>query len=120
MGHRLINRAKMGTATTGTGTVTLGSAETGYFSFAEAGAANNGIYSYLIEDGNDFEFGYGTYTVSGTTLSRDKVIASKIAGTAGTSKINLSGSAKVAIVSLEQNIHPLGDVLAFTSGLSYN
>jgi hypothetical protein len=46
-------------------------------------------------DGNDFEIGTGTYTTSGTTMSRDTVIASKISGTAGTSKINLSGTAEV-------------------------
>lgn len=94
-----LNRAKMTTSTTGTGTITLGSAVTGYATLAEAGAVNAATYTYCIEDGNDFEIGTGTYTSSGTTLSRDTVTLSKISGTAGTSKISLSGSATVFITA---------------------
>lgn len=93
----LLNRARMTTATTGTGTVTLGSAVSGYATFAEAGAVNAATYDYTIVDGSDFEMGVGTYTSSGTTFSRDTVTLSKIGGTAGTSKINLSGSAQIFI-----------------------
>jgi hypothetical protein len=93
----LLNRARMTTATTGTGTLTLGSAVSGYATFAEAGAANSTAYDYTIVDGTDFEMGTGTYTSSGTTFSRDTVTLSKISGTAGTSKINLSGSAQIFI-----------------------
>lgn len=100
----LLNRAKMTTATTGTGTVTLGIAVTAFLTFAEAGAANATVYSYVIEDGNDVEFGIGTYTSSGTLFSRDTVTGSKIGGTAGTSKINLSGSAIIAITPLAADI----------------
>lgn len=93
----LLNRARMTTATTGTGTVTLGSAVSGYATFAEAGAVNAATYDYTIVDGTDFEMGVGTYTSSGTTFSRDTVTISKISGTAGTSKIDLSGSAQIFI-----------------------
>lgn len=92
----LLNRARMTTSTTGTGTVTLGAAVTRFATFGEAGAVNATAYIYLIEDGNDFETGVGTYTSAGTTLSRDTVVLSKIAGVAGTSKIDLSGSATVS------------------------
>lgn len=85
----------MTTTTTGTGTITLGSALTGYLTFSEANAVDGTAYYYVIEDGDDFEAGVGTYTASGTTLSRDTVTVSKISGTAGTSKINLSGLAQV-------------------------
>jgi hypothetical protein len=100
----LLNRARMTTATTGTGAVTLGSAVASYFSFAEAGAVNATAYSYVIEEGDDFEIGSGTYTSSGTTLSRDTVTASKIGGTAGTSKMNLAGNAQIFITGRAQDI----------------
>jgi hypothetical protein len=95
MAKAYANRVWMTTATTGTGTITLGSAKAGYLTFAEAGVADTNTVTYVIVDGNDFEIGTGTYTSSGTTMSRDTVIASKIGGTAGTSKINLSGTAEV-------------------------
>ncbi len=102
---KLFNRAKVNTATTGTGTVTLGAAvSTAFCTFAEAGVANGNVVAYVIEDSNDFEIGIGTYTSSGTTLSRDTVRLSKIGGTAGTSKINLSGSAVVYLSPAKEDM----------------
>lgn len=95
MAKAYANRAWMTTATAGTGTITLGSAKSGALTFAEAGVANTNTVTYVLIDGNDFEIGTGTYTSSGTTMSRDTVIASKISGTAGTTKLTLSGSAEV-------------------------
>lgn len=86
--------------TPGTGTVTLGSAmDNSFFTFAEAGVADASVVTYRIEFGLDVEIGRGTYTSSGTTLSRDTVLASKIGGTAGTSKIDINAAgATVRIV----------------------
>ena len=88
----LVNRAKMTTATTGTGTITLGSAESGYQTFADAGVVNSDVVRYVIEDGTAWEIGTGTYTASGTTLSRT-VLESSNADAA----LNLSGSAVVYV-----------------------
>lgn len=88
----LANRARMSTATTGTGTITLGSAESGYQSFAAAGIADGQVVRYVITEGSDWEIGTGTYTASGTTLSRT-VSESSNSG----SPINLLGGASVFV-----------------------
>lgn len=103
---RLLNRTRVSTATTGTGTITLGTVVNGFLTFAEAGINNGDLVYYTIEDGNDFEIGQGTYTSSGTTLSRDTVLVSKVSGTAGTSKLNLSGTAVVFIAAPAESLFP--------------
>ena len=74
------DRVKETTATTGTGTLTLAGAETGFQSFAAIGNGNKTYY--VITDDIDFEVGIGTYTSSGTTLSRDTILESSNGGNA--------------------------------------
>ncbi|MET4636144.1 hypothetical protein [Kaistia defluvii] len=105
------DRARMTTATTGTGAVTLGAAVAnaakGYYrTFAAAGVANGDTFNYAIEDGTAWEIGLGTYTASGTVMARS-LLASSTGGL-----LNLTGAAEVYITAL-------GDYLVGASGAQY-
>ncbi len=111
----LVNRAKVSTSTTGNGTITLGSAIDGYQGFAEAGVSDGDTVSYVIEDqdgNNGWEIGTGTFTASGTTLSRT-VLESSNSGNA----ITLSGDANVFVTALAEDVVPASGG-TFTGDLS--
>jgi hypothetical protein len=74
------DRVKSSTTTTGTGTITLGAAATGFQSFAVIGNANTTYYTITDVATGAWEVGIGTYTASGTTLSRDTVLESSNSG----------------------------------------
>ena len=95
----LVNRAKMATATTGTGTVTLGSAASGYQSFANAGVSDGSTVRYVIEEGNNWEIGTGVYTSAGTTLTRN-VLESSNSGAA----ITLAGTAEIYVTATSEDL----------------
>jgi hypothetical protein len=83
------DRVQVSSSTTGTGTLTLGVALGGFQDFSVIGDGNTTYYA--ITNNGNWEVGIGTYTASGTTLSRDTVLESSNSG----NKINLSGTSAV-------------------------
>ena len=107
------------TSTTGTGTLTLTGAVTNYQSFATIGNANTTYYRII--SGADSEVGIGTYTLSGTTLSRDTVLYSSAGGTTkitvavGATIICTYPAEKVVILDASGNATALGTPAAFVA-----
>ena len=76
----LKDRVKETTITQGTGAITLDGASSGFQSFAAIGDGNTTYYTIADQTGVNWEVGIGTYTASGTTLSRDTVLSSSNSG----------------------------------------
>ena len=74
------DRVKETTTTAGTGTVTLAGAVSGFQGFSAVGNGNSTYYVISDPATGDWEVGIGTYTASGTTLSRTTVLSSSNAG----------------------------------------
>jgi hypothetical protein len=74
------DRVQETTTTVGTGTVTLGGAVLSFQTFAAIGDGNTTYYAIVDPTAGDWEAGIGTYTASGTTLSRDTVLSSSNGG----------------------------------------
>ncbi len=98
---KLVNRAKMTTTTVGTGTITLGSAASGFQTFAAAGVVNADVVRYVIEEGTAWEIGNGTYTATGTTLAR-----SLLSSSTG-SLLSLGGNATVYVTATAEDFNEL-------------
>lgn len=109
---KLYNLARMSTPTTGTGTLTLGSAASGFLSFASAGVQDGETITYAIEDGTNREIGRGVYTAAGATLTR-----SVLRSTNANAAISLSGSAQVFITAAAEDFMEAGGT---TGQLQFN
>lgn len=84
------DRVKETSTTAGTGTFTLAGASAGFQSFSAIGNGNTTYYAIVGQVVAEWEVGLGTYTSSGTTLSRDVVLSSSSGG----AKINFSAGTK--------------------------
>jgi hypothetical protein len=113
------DRVRETTTTTGTGTFTLGSALAGFQDFSAIGDGNTTYYA--IVGGAEFEVGLGTYTLSGTTLSRNTILESSNGGTAvnfsaGTKNVFVTYPAEKAIyLDASNNAIALGTIAATTT-----
>jgi hypothetical protein len=111
------DRVKETTTTTGTGTITLAGAASGFQSFSVIGNGNTTYYA--IVGGTEWEVGIGTYTSSGTTLSRDTVLESSTGGT----KVDFAAGTKDVFCTYpaEKSVYTDGsDNVTLPSNLSVN
>ena len=95
MAFVVADRVKETTTTTGTGAVTLDGASIGYQSFAAIGNGNTTYYTIAAQGISEWEVGIGTYTLSGTTLSRNTVLSSSNSG----ALVNFSAGTKDVFVT---------------------
>ena len=125
MAFVLANRVKETTTTTGTGTVTLLGASTGFQSFAAIGDTNTTDYTIAGQTGSEWEVGIGTYTSSGTTLARTTVISnssgtqpSALSFSAGTKDVFVTYPAEYSVTNTPgtQNILDQAYFLSFMMG----
>ena len=89
------DRVQETTTTSGTGSVTLLGAVSGFQSFAVVGNGNTTYYT--ITDGAAWEVGIGTYSTPGPTLARTTILSNS---NGNTTPITLSGNlAQVFVTS---------------------
>jgi len=91
----LKDRVKETSTTAGTGTITLAGAAAGFQSFAAVGDGNSTYYAIVDPATGAWEVGIGTYTSSGTTLSRTTVLSSSNSG----SLVNFAANPKDVFVT---------------------
>ena len=96
-GPYYFDRVKDTSTTTGTGTLTLAnSAPTGFRTFGSVlSDSDTCFYAVVLQSGAEWETGIGTYTTSGTTLARTKVLASSNSGAA----VNFSSGTKDVFIT---------------------
>jgi hypothetical protein len=99
------DRVQETSTTTGTGTFTLAGAVTGFQSFSVIGDGNTTYYTIVLQGGSEFEVGLGTYTSSGTTLSRDTILSSSNSNNA----VNFSAGTKNVFVTYPAGKAVYGD-----------
>ena len=107
------DRVKETSTTTGTGTIDLAGAETGYESFVSGvGTTNTTYYAIELNSAGEWEVGIGTVTdATPDTLSRDTIISSSN----GDAAVNFSAGTKNVFCTLpaKKTISPVMDATTF-------
>lgn len=103
------DRVRQVTTTVGTGTLTLSGTVSGFQTFSVIGNGNTTYYAIVDNVTGDWEVGVGTYTSSGTTLSRDIVLESSnsnnlVPFAAGTKDVFCTYPADLSVTSDYPNV----------------
>jgi hypothetical protein len=109
MAFVIADRVQETTTTTGTGTVVLSGAVTGYQTFAVIGNTNQTYYTIADQSGTNWEVGVGTYYSGNLSLARTTVLASSNSNAAvtfgvGTKAVFVTYPAERAIYADSSNI----------------
>lgn len=99
---KFFNRVKVAITSTGTGSVTCGAALAGFQSLADASVANSDVVRYTIIDGNSYESGTGTVTLSGSTYSISR--GPSVSSESNNSAIDVTSSANLFLTMLAQDV----------------
>lgn len=111
----LLDMVKVNVTSTGTGTLTLGTAIASFLTIAGSGGVDGREYSYVIEEGSAREVGWGVAGSGGTTLTRNC-----LRSTNSNSPISLSGSAIMYISPNTRDFDQLpGLQTTYRSGMMY-
>lgn len=107
------DRIKETSTTAGTGAITLNGAEFGFQSFSVVGNGNTTYYAIVDSMSGAWEVGIGTYTSSGSTLSRDTVLESSNSG----SLVSFSSNSKDVFVTYPaEKSFGLDQILSIANG----
>ena len=85
----LKDRVKQSASAPGTGTITLGTTPVGFQAFSAIGNGNVTYFAIVDPISGAWEVNYGTYTLSGTTLTRN---ATPLSSSNGGSLVNFTGT----------------------------
>lgn len=96
------DRVKASTSTTGTGTITVGGALTGFRPFTAI--VDGDTVSYVITNGTNWEIGRGVWNNTAATLTRSPVLSSN-----SNALINLVGQSIVATTLLASDLTAIED-----------
>ena len=116
----LADRVQETTTTTGTGSVTLLGAVTGFQSFAVIGNGNTTFYTIADQGGANWEVGIGTYSTTGPTLARTTVLSSSNGGslvtfTAGIKTVFVTYPSEQSVnLDASNNVSALGTISSGT------